>query len=131
MSCHRHGRPAARTPSTPGFAGSAARHAALALRAGPPQRLALAALATAPPALPRRTLRLSRLQRSAAHISEPSAALQSRLRGRRFEMPRTHAGHRHALALRASGRDKDLRVELGSVVIGLPCARFEPDVSQT
>ena len=111
-----------------GFASFAARprRATRGSRSAPGrQGVALAALATAPPALSRRTLRLSRLQRSAARISESSAALQTRLRGRRFEMPRTHAGHRHALALRASGRDKDLRVELGFVAIGLPCARFE------
>ena len=48
-------------------------------------KVALAALATAPPRLSRRTLRLSRLQRSAARVSESCAALQIRLRGRRFQ----------------------------------------------
>src|SRR5271156_5307238 len=48
-------------------------------------KVALAPRATAPPALSCRTLRSARLQRSATRISESSAALQSRLRGRRLQ----------------------------------------------
>src|SRR5271166_2465337 len=48
-------------------------------------KVALAPQATAPPALRCRTLRSARLQRSTARISESSAALQIRLRGRRLQ----------------------------------------------
>jgi hypothetical protein len=48
-------------------------------------KVALVPQATAPPALPCRTPRSSRLQHSAARISKSSAALQTRLRGRRLQ----------------------------------------------
>ena len=78
------------------------RYARLALRTGP-RKVALAALATAPPALSRRPLRLSRLQRSAARISEFSAALQTRLRGRRLQNATHYQKKQSALPLRGSG----------------------------
>ena len=66
--------------------------------------VALAALATAPPALARRPLHLSRLQRSAARVSESSAALQTRVRERRFKMLRPR-GDRRGLDVRPALRD--------------------------
>ena len=82
--------------------------------------VALAALATAPPALSRRTLRLSRLQRSAARISESSAALQTRLRGRRFQNAAHYqgkaerpapAGKRAQYIDRAEARPESCRID--------------------
>ena len=54
-------------------------------------------------------------------INEPFLEIQ----GRRFEMLRTHAGHRHAWPFGQAGGTKTSRVELGFVAIGLPCASFE------
>ncbi len=88
MSGHQNRRPSAMSAGTSGFASFAARHAAPRAARAPrrsAKEVALATLATAPPALSRRALRLSRLQRSAARISESCAALQIRLRGRRFQ----------------------------------------------
>ena len=50
-------------------------------------KVALAPRATTPPALRCRMLRSARLQRSTARISELSATLQTRLRGRRHQNP--------------------------------------------
>jgi hypothetical protein len=74
-----------------GFASFAARPRLLCTARAPrrgAKAVALAARATAPPALARRPLRLSRLQRSSARVSESSAALQTRVRERRFKMLR-------------------------------------------
>jgi len=59
--------------------------AQVALRFAPLRRWRLLRWQPAPPALSYRTLRSSRLQRSDARISESSAALQTRLRGRRLQ----------------------------------------------
>ncbi len=67
-------------------------------------KVALAPLATAPPALRCRTLRSARWQRSAARISESSAALQNRLRGGgAFKMLLIIREKQSALPLRGSG----------------------------
>ncbi len=80
------------TEGTSGFASSATRprRAAHGSRsASAAKDVALAALATAPPALTRRTLHLSRLQRASARVSKSRAAVQIRVRRRRFKMLRT------------------------------------------
>jgi len=107
MNRRRDGRPAAMSEGTSGFASSAARprrapHGSRSASAA--KDVALAALATAPPALTRRTLRLSRLQRSSARVSESRAALQTRVRERRFKMLRPR-GDRRGLDVRPALRD--------------------------